>query len=67
MAREKERRDYSEDEIEQILGKTAPETKLALKEIEDTIRENPLLVTALVFAFGILVGSGLSRGRKRNS
>jgi len=52
---------YSDDEIEQILGMGGPETKLALKEIRQIVRENPLLVAALVFAFGILVGAGLSR------
>ena len=66
MAREAKERDYSDDEIEQILGMGGPESKLALKEIRDTIRENPLLVAALIFAVGILVGASLSRGRRRS-
>lgn len=66
MAHEAKERDYSDDEIEQILGMGGPEAKLALKEMRDTIRDNPLLVAALIFAFGILVGASLSRGHKRS-
>jgi len=56
--------DYSDDEIEQILGMGAPEASFALNEMREAIRENPLLVAALVFAFGILVGISLSRTHK---
>jgi hypothetical protein len=55
---------YSDDEIEQILGKGAPEAGRAVKEIRETIRQNPLLMTGLVLAFGILVGISLCRARK---
>jgi len=55
---------YSDDEIEQILGMGAPEANFALNEIREVIREKPLLVTGLVFAFGILVGISLSRSHK---
>jgi len=66
MASEQRRPGYSDDEIEQILGMGGPETELALKEIRRTIKENPLLVSALIFAFGILVGASLARGHKRS-
>ena len=66
MARESKERDYSDDEIEQIFGMGGAETKVVLKEIRETMRENPLLVAALVFAFGILVGASISHGHKRS-
>jgi hypothetical protein len=66
MADEVKERDYSDDEIEQILGMGGPETRIALKEMREAIRENPLLVGALIFALGILVGASLSRGRRRS-
>ncbi|WP_455284440.1 hypothetical protein [[Eubacterium] cellulosolvens] len=56
---------YSDDEIEQIIGIGALETKFVLKEIRETIRGSPLLATGLVFAFGILVGVSLGQVRKR--
>ena len=66
MAHEAKERDYSDDEIEQILGMGGPEAKLVLKEMRETIRENPLLVAALVFAVGVLVGASISRGHRRS-
>jgi len=66
MANEAKERDYSDDEIEQILGMGGPEAKFMLKEMRDTIRENPLLVAALIFAMGILVGASLSYGHRKS-
>ncbi len=66
MAREAKESDYSDDEIEQIFGMGGAETKVVLKEIRETMRENPLLVAALVFALGILVGASISHGHKRS-
>jgi hypothetical protein len=65
MARKSGEGNYSEDEIEQILGMEAPEVKFALKEIRKTIKEDPLLVAGLVFAFGMLLGVSLSRGHRK--
>ena len=65
MARKLGEGNYSEDEIEQILGMEAPEVKFALKEIRKTIKEDPLLVAGLVFAFGMLLGVSLARGHKK--
>ena len=56
---------YSDDEIEQIFGMGGPEAKTALRAIRETMRENPLLVAALIFAFGILVGASLKHSHKR--
>jgi len=66
MASEAKERDYSDDEIEEILGMGGPEAKLMLKQMRDTIRENPLLVAALIFAMGILVGASLGRGHRKS-
>jgi len=57
--------DYSDDEIEEILGTTAPETELVLREIRETVMESPLLALGLAFTFGILVGLGLNQTRRR--
>ena len=66
MASEEKERDYSDDEIEEILGRGGPEAKLVLKQMRDTIRENPLLVAALIFAMGILVGASVRRGHRKS-
>jgi aldehyde:ferredoxin oxidoreductase len=66
MANEAKERDYSDDEIEQIFGMGGPEAKLMLKEIRDTLRENPMLVAALIFAMGILVGASLSCSHRKS-
>lgn len=57
--------DYSDDEIEEILGLSAPQTKLVIKEIQETIVDSPLLALGLAFTLGILVGLGLSHARRR--
>ena len=66
MAREANELDYSDDEIEQIFGMGGADTKIVLKEIRETMRENPLLVAGLVFALGILVGASISHGHKKS-
>lgn len=58
--------EYSDDEVEAILGIGAAERSVILNEVRDTIRECPLLVTGLALALGILIGVGLSQGRKRS-
>ena len=67
MTGERKESEYSDDEIEQMLGMGASEGKLTLKEIEQIISDNPFLVTGLVFALGILVGVGLGYARKKRS
>ena len=65
MAQKRAEDDYSDDEIEEILGTTAPETKLVLREIRETVMESPLLALGLAFTLGILVGLGVNQTRKR--
>jgi hypothetical protein len=60
---ETEEKEFSDEELEQIIDMKAP--KEFLKEFEALVKERPLLVTGLVFAFGILLGVGLSSGRRR--
>ena len=67
MAHGSGKADYSEDEIEQIIGMEPPEVERTLREIRDTISENPLLVTGLVFALGILIGVSLGCARRNSS
>ena len=57
---------YSDDEIEEILGIGGHETQAMLKGIRETMRDNPLLVAALVFAMGILVGASLSHRHRKS-
>jgi len=66
MAHEAKEHDYSDDELEEILGMGGPEAKLMLKQMRDTIRDNPLLVAALVFAMGILVGASVRRRHRKS-
>lgn len=66
MAKKSQDEEYSEDEIEQVLGMGAAETSLILSEVRETIRENPLLVAGLALALGVLIGVGLTQGRKRS-
>jgi len=63
MARlETQEKEYSDEELEEIIDMKAP--KQLAKEFESMVKERPLLVTGLVFAFGILVGAALSRRRR---
>ena len=66
MADEAKEHDYSDDELEEILGMGNPEAKLMLRQMRDTIRDNPLLVAALIFAMGILVGASVRRGHRKS-
>jgi hypothetical protein len=61
---EKAKKEFSDEELEEIMDMHSPEDELNVKEIRALIRENPLLVTGLVFAFGLLVGLSLCRSRK---
>jgi hypothetical protein len=66
MAHGTKEHDYSDDELEEIFGIGGHEAKFMLKEIRDTMRDNPLLVAALIFAMGILVGASLGRGHRKS-
>jgi hypothetical protein len=61
---EAEENEFSDEELEQIIDMKAP--KELIKEFESLVKEKPLLVSGLVFAFGVLVGVGLTSGRRRS-
>lgn len=56
---------YSDEELEEIMDMHAARDMISAKEIRETIRENPLLMTGLVFAFGLLAGIALSPKRRK--
>ena len=60
------KKEFSDEELEEIMDMRGPEDELNLSEIRALIRENPLLVTGLVFAFGLLIGLSLCPGRKKS-
>jgi hypothetical protein len=65
MARKQvEKEKFSDEELEEIIDMHATKDILSASELRATIRENPLLVAGLVFAFGLLVGSSLCSRRK---
>jgi len=56
--------EFSDEELEEIMDMQAP--KELAKELEAMIRDSPLLVTGLVFAFGLLIGVSLSSSHRRS-
>jgi hypothetical protein len=54
---------YSDEELEEIMDMHATD-QVSMRQIRATIRENPLLVTGLVFAFGLLMGLSMCPRRK---
>ena len=56
--------DFSDAEVEDIFDMQAP--KDLLREFQKTVQDNPLLVTGLVFTFGLLVGVALSSGHGKD-
>jgi len=60
---ETEEKEFSDEELEEIIDMKAP-TQF-VKEFEAIVKERPLLVTGLVFAFGILIGVSLAPKRRR--
>lgn len=63
-ASEAEEKEFTDEELEEIIDMKAP--KQLIKEFESLVRERPLLVSGLVFAFGVLLGASLSSGRRRS-
>jgi hypothetical protein len=55
---------YSDDEVEEIIDMRAPDNKFSMREIRATIQDNPLLVTGLLFSFGLLVGFAFGKRRR---
>jgi hypothetical protein len=56
---------FSDEELEEIMDMRAPKGQVSVAELRQMIRENPLLVTGLVFTFGLLLGVSLRSRRKR--
>ncbi|HMK84106.1 MAG TPA: hypothetical protein VK503_10340 [Candidatus Bathyarchaeia archaeon] len=54
---------YTDEELEEIIDMHATD-QLSVRQIRTTIQENPLLVTGLVFAFGLLMGISMCHRRK---
>jgi ElaB/YqjD/DUF883 family membrane-anchored ribosome-binding protein len=59
---EMEKNSFSDEDLEEIFDMQAP--KALIKEFEAMVKERPLLVTGLIFAFGLLLGASLSGHRK---
>lgn len=58
---------YSDEELEEIIDMHASNDVFSARQLRETIRENPLVMSGLIFTFGLLVGVALSsrRGRSR--
>lgn len=56
---------FSDEELEEIMDMRAPKGQVSVAELRQMIRDNPLLVTGLVFTFGLLLGVSLRSHRKR--
>jgi ElaB/YqjD/DUF883 family membrane-anchored ribosome-binding protein len=63
-ALETEEKEFSDEELEQIIDMKAP--KELIEGFESMVKESPLLMTGLAFAFGILIGAGLASRRRRS-
>jgi len=59
-----EEKDFSDDELEEIIDMKAP--KELVDEFQSLVKDSPLLMTGLAFAFGVLIGVGLASGRRRS-
>lgn len=56
---------YSDEELEEIMDMHAVKDMISVREMREAIRENPLLMAGLVFAFGFLAGIALSPRRRK--
>jgi ElaB/YqjD/DUF883 family membrane-anchored ribosome-binding protein len=61
---EAEEKEFSDEELEEIIDMKPP--RELISEFESLVKEKPLVMTGLAFAFGILVGLGLRSGRRRS-
>ena len=66
MSPSEQKEEYSDEELEEIMDMHASNDLFSVRQLRDTVRENPLLVSGLVFAFGLLVGVALSSRRGRS-
>jgi hypothetical protein len=56
---------FSDEELEEIMDQHAPKGQVSAAELRQIIRDNPLLVAGLVFAFGLLLGVSFRSGHRR--
>jgi hypothetical protein len=56
---------FSDEELEEIMDMQAPKGQVSVADMRQVIRDNPLLVAGLVFAFGLLLGVSMRPGRRR--
>ncbi len=54
---------YSDEELEEIIDMHATD-QISMRQLRATIQENPLLITGLVFAFGLLIGIAMGKHRR---
>jgi len=64
-ARNKQKENFSDEELEEIMDMHAPKGQMSVAELRQAIRDNPLLFAGLVFAFGLLLGVSVRGGRRR--
>lgn len=63
-ALETEEKEFSDEELEEIIDMKPP--RELVREFESLVKEKPLVMTGLAFAFGILIGLGLTSRRRRS-
>jgi ElaB/YqjD/DUF883 family membrane-anchored ribosome-binding protein len=56
---------FSDEELEEIMDQHAPKGQVSAAELRQIIRDNPLLVTGLALAFGLLLGVSLRSTHRR--
>jgi len=61
----KTEKDYSDEEVEEIMDMHAPRDPFSVKEVRAAIQDNPFLVTGIVFTFGLLLGLSFGKRRRR--
>jgi len=64
-ARSKEKENFSDEELEEIMDMHAPRGQMSAAELRQVIRDNPLLFAGLIFTFGLLLGVSLRPSRRR--
>lgn len=64
-ATQEKKEKFSDEELEEIMDMQVPKGQVSVADMRQVIRDNPLLVAGLVFAFGLLLGVSLRSNRRR--
>jgi hypothetical protein len=64
-ATQEKKEKFSDEELEEIMDMQAPKGQVSVADMRQVIRDNPLLVAGLVFAFGLLLGVSMRPSRRR--